>query len=35
MAEALQMGTWTHAANRLRNAKNKNVANKRDELGLV
>jgi len=35
IAEALQMGTWTHVANRLQNAKGKNESNQQDELGLV
>jgi len=35
IARELQMGTWTHVANRLQNAKSKNESNQQDELGLV
>jgi REP element-mobilizing transposase RayT len=35
IAEELHMGTWTHVANRLQNAKDKNESNNQHELGLV
>ena len=35
IARELHMGTWTHVANRLKNAKSENDANKQSELQLV
>ena len=35
IAKELHMGTWTHVANRLKNAKSENDANKQSELRLV
>ena len=35
IAKELHMGTWTHVANRLQNAKEKNESNQQDELGFV
>jgi hypothetical protein len=35
IANELRMGTWTHVANRLHNAKDKNETNHQHELGLV
>ncbi|MCU0784543.1 MAG: hypothetical protein MUF81_10985 [Verrucomicrobia bacterium] len=35
IAAELHMGTWTHVANRLQNAKDKNESRQQDELGLV
>ena len=35
IAKELHMGTWTHVANRLKNAKSENDANKQSELQLV
>jgi hypothetical protein len=35
IAAELNLGTWTHVANRLQNAKDKNESNQQNELGLV
>ena len=35
IAKELHMGSWTHVANRLKNAKSENDANKQSELRLV
>ena len=35
IAAELNMGIWTHIANRLQNAKDKDESNQQDELGLV
>jgi hypothetical protein len=35
IAEQLHMGTWTHVANRLQQAKDKSESNNQHELTLV